>query len=474
MTPPGNKSFTSSGKLSTLRKLFTKRRARPSLPIHYPQEKSENSAISNVPYTKSSLNQDPEQRSSDQIQRDPNLTLRTIESVLLASEELDTLTSHRQALDSLAAKYKEALAKVQKRKATNDHQDMTEKDEQTFFRVLKSITDAERHAYDVTWKLFSLLHRTIGFDVMMDAERDRKNETRNLVYLLLKLRLDQEYRSPACNAQKQLFEKVAKLCTQFVNERKPDAKDDAPNGVTPEDATKDAAPTKDTAKNDAPKDGTPKDDAPKDGTPKDDALKHGTPKDDALMNDALDGDALDGVAPDGVAPDGNAPDVDALDRDVLYHDAPKQAGESILIVAGRFTLLELEPQTADALGNTEKQILAEITKLCSDFLNFGNDGGKAEMDDSYLAVEEIRGLAKSINKRLGYILAKVEMKPVNQRRELINLVNLNLNRWIDECRKDVKSVEEKKPTGSPQSRKEIGTQTHEVDRQGENSITIGH
>ena len=143
-------------------------------------------------------------------------------------------------------------------------------------------------------------------------------------------------------------------------------------------------------------------------------------------------------------------------------------------MAGRFTLLELEPQTADALGNTEKQILAEITKLCSDFLNFGNDGGKAEMDDSYLAVEEIRGLAKSINKRLGYILAKVEMKPVNQRRELINLVNLNLNRWIDECRKDVKSVEEKKPTGSPQSRKEIGTQTHEVDRQGENSITIGH
>ena len=124
-------------------------------------------------------------------------------------------------------------------------------------------------------------------------------------------------------------------------------------------------------------------------------------------------------------------------------------------------MLELEPQTADALGNTEKQILAEITKLCSDFLNFGNDGGKVEMDDSYLAVEEIRCLAKSINKSLGYLLAKVEMKPVNQRRELINLVNLNLNRCMDECRKDVKSVEEKKSTGSPQSRKEIGTQTYE-------------
>ena len=133
-----------------------------------------------------------------------------------------------------------------------------------------------------------------------------------------------------------------------------------------------------------------------------------------------------------------------------------------MIVAGQFALLELEPQTADALGNTQKQILAEITKLCGDFLKFGNDVGKADTDDSYLALEEIRCLAKSINKRLGYILAKVEMKPVNQRRELIRLMNLNLNHWMDECRKDVKDVEEKKDiTGPPQSIKEIGTQTYD-------------
>ena len=369
------------------------------------------------------MNQDPEQR---EIQKDPNLTLRTIELVLLVSEELDTLTSHRQALDSLATKFKDALVKVQKRKATSDHQGLMPKDEQTFLRVLKPITDAEQHAYDVTWELFSLLCRAVGFDVMIDAERDRKNETRTLVSLLVKLRLDQEYRSQASNAQKQLFEKVAKLCTQFVNECKPDAKDDAPNGVTPEDVTKDAAPTEDTAKDDAPKDDAPKDDAP---------------KNDAPMNDA--------------------PDGDALDLDALYHNAPKQAGENILVVAGWFTLLELEPQTADALGNTQKQILAEVTELCIDFLNFGKDGGKAEMDNSYLAVEEIRCLAKSINKRLGYILAKIEKKPVNQRRELIMLVNLNLNHFMDECKKDVKSVEKKDITEPPQSSKEVRTQTDE-------------
>ena len=414
MTPPGKRSFTSSRKFSTLRKLFAKRSARPSLSIQYPQ-KSENSVISNGPFTsvRSFLNQDPEQR---EIQKDPNLTLRTIELVLLVSEELDTLTSHRQALDSLATKFKDALVKVQKRKATSDHQGLMPKDEQTFLRVLKPITDAEQHAYDVTWELFSLLCRAVGFDVMIDAERDRKNETRTLVSLLVKLRLDQEYRSQASNAQKQLFEKVAKLCTQFVNECKPDAKDDAPNGVTPEDVTKDAAPTEDTAKDDAP-------------------------KNDAPMNDA--------------------PDGDALDLDALYHNAPKQAGENILVVAGRFTLLELEPQTADALGNTQKQILAEVTKLCIDFLNFDRDGGKAEMDDSYLAVEEIRCLAKSINQRLGYILAKVEKKSVNQKRELIMLVNLNLNHFMDECKKDVKSVEKKDITEPPQSSKEVGTQTDE-------------
>ena len=157
----------------------------------------------------------------------------------------------------------------------------------------------------------------------------------------------------------------------------------------------------------------------------------------------------------------DAPDGDALDLDALYHNAPKQAGENILVVAGRFTLLELEPQTADALGTTQKQILAEVTKLCIDFLNFDRDGGKAEMDDSYLAVEEIRCLAKSINKRLGYILAKVEKKSVNQRRELIMLVNLNLNHFMDECKKDVKSVEKKDITEPPQSSKEVGTQTDE-------------
>ena len=155
----------------------------------------------------------------------------------------------------------------------------------------------------------------------------------------------------------------------------------------------------------------------------------------------------------------DVPDGDALDHDVLYHTTSKQVGEHILLVAGRFKLLEVEPQTTDAMGDTQKQILDEISKLCTDFLNFGNDGGEEEIKDADMAAKEIRGLARSINRRLGYILAKVEMKPVDQRQELILLVNLNLNRWMDECRKDVKRVEEKESTGSPQSWKEIGTQT---------------
>ena len=422
MMPPGNESFTRSGKFSTLRKLFTKRRDRPSLPIQYPQEKSENSANSNIPLTKSPLNQDPEPRISVQIEKDANLTLRTIESVLLVSEELDALTLHRQALDSLAAKLKDALVKAQKRKATNDYQVLTE-DEQTFSHVPESITDAERHALNVTWQLISLICRTVGFDVMTDAERDRKEETRSLAHFLLRLGSDREYRSSTSNAQKQLFEKVAKLCTQYVNECKPNAKDEVPKSITPENGTEDAAPPEHTAKDDAPKDDAPKDDAP--------------------MNDA--------------------PDGDAQDQDTLYHNAPKQVGEHILLVAGRLKLLELGLYTSDAFGNkTQKQILVEIVKLCSDFLELGNDRGKAEMDDADLAVEEVRRLAKSINTRVGYILAKVEREPINQRRELIQLVDLNLNRWMDECRNDVKSVVEgKKPAGSPQSSKEIGTQTYE-------------
>ena len=330
--------------------------------------------------------------------------------MLLANKELDALTSHRQALDSLATKYRDALAKVQKRKANNNHNNLTAKDEKSFFRVLEPMTKAEEHAYDVIWELFSLLRRMIGFDVMMDAERQCKNETRTLVYSLIKLRLDQEYGSSASNAQKQLFEKVAKLCTRFANERKPDAKDDAPIDVTPtEDATMDVAPTY-------------------------------------------------GIAQE-VAPKHDAPMHDALNHDALYNKASKQAGEDILVMAGRSILLEAKPQTADAMDNTQKQILAEITKLC---LNFGNDEGEAETDDSYQAMEDVRCLANSINKRLRYILAKVEMKSASQRRELMMLVNLNLNRFTDECREDMKRVEESEITRPiTQSSKEIGTQSYE-------------
>ena len=415
MTPPGNESFTRPGKFSTLRKLFTKRRARPSLPIQYPQRSLEDSAINNVPLTVSFVNQNPEQRNSDQIQNDANITLRIIESVLLVSEELDALISHRQALDSLAAKFKDALGKVQQRTATNGHQVLTARDEQEFIRIVGPVTADEQYVCNVTWKLISLLCKMVGFDVMTDDERDRKEESRTLVQFLLKLGFDQEYRSSASNAQKQLFEKVAKLCTQYVNECKLDEKDDVPNGVTPEDATEDAAPPEDTAKDDVPKDDAP--------------------KDDPQMNDVLDGDALD--------------------HDAFYHNAPKQVGESILLVAGRFKSLELEPQTTDAMGNTQKQILAEISELCCHFLNFGNDREEAEMNDAKLAVEEIRCLARSINMKSRYILGHVEMKPFNQRGELIRLVNLNLNRWMDECRKDVKRVEENHLVTS------IGTQTYE-------------
>ncbi|KAK0510595.1 hypothetical protein JMJ35_007027 [Cladonia borealis] len=402
MTPPGNESFTRSGKFSTLRKLFTKRRARPSLPIQYPLRNSEDSATSNVPLTMSFVNQDPEQRNSDQIQNDANITLRIIESVLLVSEELDALISHRQALDSLAAKFKDALGKVQQRTAANGHQVLTARDEQTFIRIVGPVTADEQNACNVTWKLISLLCKMVGFDVMTVDERDRKEGTRTLVQFLLKLGFDQEYRSSASNAQKQLFEKVAKLCTQYVNECKPDAKDDVPNGVTPGDATEDAAPPEDTAK--------------------DDVRKDDAPKDDRQMDDVSDGDALD--------------------HDAFYHNAPKQVGENIVLVAGQFSALDLEPRITDAMGNTQKQILAEISKLWCDFLNSGNDREVAEMNDTKLAALEIRCLAREINLSLRYILAKVEMKPVNQRRELIPLVEHNVDRCIDECRKDVKRVEE--------------------------------
>ena len=140
----------------------------------------------------------------------------------MASEELDALTLHRQALDSLATKYKDALLMVQKRSATNDRQEMRVEDEKLFLCVLEPLTDAEQHASDVTRKLLTLLGRTVESDLMLDAERDRKNETPAVVYYLIRLSLDQEYGSPATNAQKQLFEKVAELCTQFVNKCKPD------------------------------------------------------------------------------------------------------------------------------------------------------------------------------------------------------------------------------------------------------------
>ena len=373
-------------------------------------------------------------RDSDQIQNNATLTLRTLESLLLASEELDTLTSHRQALHSLAAKYKDALVKVQKCKAIDDHQDLTAKDEELILHVLKPLTDAELHAYDVTSKLLSLLRRTVGSDVMLDAKRDRKNETRALVYVLLRLRLEQEYKSPATNAQKQLFKKVAELCTQFVNKRGPDAKDDAPDNLTPtEDATKDVAPSADTAKDDAPTENTAKDDAPSKNTAKDDA-----PNDDAANDETLKHDALMK----------DAPDHDALNHDAQYDNAPKQARENILVVAGRFISLEFKPQTANALGDNQKQILAEIRKLCIDFHTASEDGGTTEIDDSYQASEDIRCLAESINKRLGYILAKVETKSASQRQELIMLVNLNLNHFMEECRKDVKRVEKRGLAGT--------------------------
>ncbi len=51
MTPAGNKSSASSAKFSTLRKLFTKRTARPPLPTQHSQEKSDNNVISNALFT---------------------------------------------------------------------------------------------------------------------------------------------------------------------------------------------------------------------------------------------------------------------------------------------------------------------------------------------------------------------------------------------------------------------------------------
>ena len=392
------------------------------------------------------MNQDPDLQDSNQIQKDATLTLRTLESVLLASEELDTLTSHRQSLHSLAAKYKDALVKVQKRKATNDHLNLTAKDEESVLHVLTPLTEAEQHAYDVTSKLLSLFRKTVGSDVMLAAERDRKNETRALVYLLVRLRLDQEEGAPASDAQKQLFEKVAKLSMQLVNERNLDAKDDTPSDITPtEDATKDVASTEDTGKDDVPNP-----DAANDDTLAQDALMEDLFDHEALYHDAQNHDAQNHDAQnlDAQNHDIQNPDVpknhDAQYDNAQYDNAPKQAGESILIAAGQFISIGYKPQTADALGDTQKEILAEIRKLCMDFFHtVSEDRGKTELDDSYQASEDIRCLAESINRRFGYILAKVETKSTTQRQELIMLVNLNLNHFMEECRKDVKRVEER-------------------------------
>ena len=340
------------------------------------------------------MNQDPEQRNLGQIQNDANITLRIIESVLLVSEELDALISHRQALDSLAAKCKDALGRVPQRTATNGHQVLTAEDEQSFIQIVGPVTADEQHACDVTWKLILLLCQMVGFDVMTVDERDRKEGTRTLVQFLLKLGLDQQYRFSASNAQKQLFEKVAKLCTQYVHECKPDA--------TPDDSSEDAAPPEDTAK--------------------DDVLNDDASKDDPQVNDV--------------------PDGDALDYNAFYHNAPKQFGRNIVLVAGQFSALDLEPRITDAMGNTSKQILMDISKLCCDFSHSGDDRVVAEMNDTELAALEIRSLVREINLSLRYILAKVEMKPVNQRRELIPLVKLNVKRWVDVCSRDVKRVEE--------------------------------
>ena len=362
------------------------------------------------------MNRDPQLQNSDQIQKNVTLTLRTVESLLLASEELDALTSHRPALHSLAAKYKGALRKVQKRRTSNGRQKMTAEDEQLFLRVLEPLTEAEQHASRVTWKLLLLLRGTLGSDLMLEAERNRKNETRAVVYLLLRLRLDQEYGSPATDAQKQLFKKVAELCTQFVNKPKPDTQDDAPNDITPtEDYAKDDAPIEDTAENDA--------------------HNEDTLKPNALMDD------------DPV-------------HDAQYNGAPKQAGENILVVAGRFISLEFKPQTIDALSDDQEQILAEVKKLCIDYHTVHEAGGRTEIDDSYQASEDIRCLAESINKRLMDILARIEMKSAAQRQELIEVVNLDMNHFFEECRKDVRKVEERAITRTPGSSNEIGLETY--------------
>ena len=418
------------------------------------------------------MNQDPDLQDSNQIQKDATLTLRTLESVLLASEELDTLTSHRQSLHSLAAKYKDALVKVQKRKAINDHLNLTAKDEESVLHVLTPLTEAEQHAYDVTSKLLSLFRKTVGSDVMLAAERDRKNETRALVYLLVRLRLDQEEGAPASDAQKQLFEKVAKLSMQLVNERNLDAKDDTPSDITPtEDATKDVASTEDTGKDDVPNPDAANDDTLAQDALMEDLFDHEALYHDAQNHDAQNHDAqnLDAQNHDVQNPDvpknhdaqnHDAQNLDAQNHDVQnpdvpknhdaqydnaqYDNAPKQAGESILIAAGQFISIGYKPQTADALGDTQKEILAEIRKLCMDFFHtVSEDRGKTELDDSYQASEDIRCLAESINRRFGYILAKVETKSTTQRQELIMLVNLNLNHFMEECRKDVKRVEER-------------------------------
>ena len=50
--PPGNESPTSVGRFPTLQKLFTRSRARPSLPIQHLRRKSEHSVIGNSSSTR--------------------------------------------------------------------------------------------------------------------------------------------------------------------------------------------------------------------------------------------------------------------------------------------------------------------------------------------------------------------------------------------------------------------------------------
>ena len=109
-------------------------------------------------------------------------------------------------------------------------------------------------------------------------------------------------------------------------------------------------------------------------------------------------------------PDHNALNHDDLNHDAQYNNAPKQAGKDILVVTGRFISLDFKPQTANALVDNQKQVVAEIKKLYIDFHTIHDEGGKTEIDDSYQASKDILCLVESINKRIMDILARIEMK----------------------------------------------------------------